>query len=344
MALDIYQPAVLNRVVSSLENPPSTFLRDAFFRFVQLSQTRRIVFDVENKVRRVAPYVSPLVPGVLMERRGYTTHSFEPPYVKPKSVITPGDAIPRVMGEPLAGTLTPAQRRDMIITQSLTEHEEAIIQLEEVQASEALRLGQVTVTGEGFGTVVIDFGRHADLTVALTGTDQWDDAAATPLADIEAWALLVRQRSGGAIVRDVTMDPDAWTNFIARLTAQQIETLFNTMRASDSRVELGPRTAEKVVRQGTIGQFTFWTYSDTYQDVDGNPQDVMPSGSVILASPQLEGTRCYGVIEDVRALIPATRYSKMWIEEDPSVEVILTQSAPLMVPYRPNASLGATVL
>ena len=37
-------------------------------------------------------------------------------------------------------------------------------------------------------------------------------------------------------------------------------------------------------------------------------------------------------------------YVKSWIEPDPSVRFIMLQSAPLLVPYRPNASLKAKVL
>ena len=39
-----------------------------------------------------------------------------------------------------------------------------------------------------------------------------------------------------------------------------------------------------------------------------------------------------------------TRYfTKSWLEEDPSVRWLLLQSAPLVVPYRPNAVLCATI-
>ena len=36
-------------------------------------------------------------------------------------------------------------------------------------------------------------------------------------------------------------------------------------------------------------------------------------------------------------------FSKSWTEPDPAVRYLLMQSAPLPVPYRINASLGATV-
>ena len=49
------------------------------------------------------------------------------------------------------------------------------------------------------------------------------------------------------------------------------------------------------------------------------------------------------MIMDEKAAFKALRYfSKSWLEEDPAVRWLLMQSAPLVVPYRPNASLCAT--
>ena len=73
---------------------------------------------------------------------------------------------------------------------------------------------------------------------------------------------------------------------------------------------------------------------------------MMPSGTVILVNVSgLEGTRHYGMIKDYKANFTAQRwFAKTWEEEDPSRRLLLGQCAPLVVPYRPNSSLGAEVL
>jgi hypothetical protein len=35
--------------------------------------------------------------------------------------------------------------------------------------------------------------------------------------------------------------------------------------------------------------------------------------------------------------------AEMWVQDEPSIEFIMTQSAPLMVPLRPNATVSAVV-
>jgi hypothetical protein len=346
MSVSTYGTAVLLGVLQSLENTPITFFRDRFFTTEVRSDREEIMFDVIDKKRRLAPFVSPLVRGKLLESRGFSTRSFRPAYVKPKSVIKPTDSIKRVAGEQLAGSLTMEQRRNIHIRNALIEHDEAITMREEVMCAEAIRLGQVTVTGEGYGTVVVSFGRDAALREVLSGVALWSDASAKPLKYIQDKAVLVRQKSGGAIVRDVVLGVDAYQALVDRLTDSEKEVLFNTaMRGQTADVQLGPRTAEKVVFQGMIGQFGFWTYSDTYQDEEGTDVEVMPADEIILVGSDVEGYRCYGAILDPRAgLQPLPRFPKNWIEEDPAAELVMTQSAPLMVPLRPNATFSANVL
>ena len=102
---------------------------------------------------------------------------------------------------------------------------------------------------------------------------------------------------------------------------------------------------EKARYVGSIGDFDFHVYNDVYVDDENTVQHLLPDHTVLLVSQQnLEGTRCYGMIRDEKADFRAMRYfSKSWMEEDPAVRWLLLQSAPLIVPYRPNASLCALV-
>ena len=59
------------------------------------------------------------------------------------------------------------------------------------------------------------------------------------------------------------------------------------------------------------------------------------------------GYRCFGAIIDPTASYqPIPIYPRNWMDDkaDPVVETLLMQSAPLMVPVNPNATLKATVV
>jgi hypothetical protein len=349
MSVNVYGTAVLIGVLDSLENAPITFLRDRYYTAEVRSEKEEILFDLFDKKRRLAPFVSPLVRGKVMEKRGYSTRLFKPAYVKPKSVIKPEDAIKRVAGEPLMGNLTNAQRRDIHVRTALQEQDEAITMREEVMCAEGLRLGQVTVTGEGYPTVVLSFGRDAALREVLSGATLFSALTIDEIFEyLEDKATLVRQKSGGAIVRDVICGTSAWRTILSKIrgnVALAQVLLSSQNRGQSTSTELGPRTAEKVVYQGTVGQFNFWTYSDSYADEDGTDHEIFPAEEILMVGADVEGHRCYGAIHDPRAGLQALpRFPKDWMEEDPPAEYVMTQSAPLMVPARPNATFSAVVV
>jgi hypothetical protein len=97
---------------------------------------------------------------------------------------------------------------------------------------------------------------------------------------------------------------------------------------------------------GTIDGFNVYVYSSWYVDpADGNEKPILPVGTLMMLSPAMEGVRAYGAIRDEEAgLQPVPYYVKSWTEPDPSVRFLMMQSAPLLVPYRPNASFKAKVL
>jgi hypothetical protein len=71
---------------------------------------------------------------------------------------------------------------------------------------------------------------------------------------------------------------------------------------------------------------------------------MLPAHTVLLTSTEMEGTRCFGAIQDEEAGIQAREvFTKSWLEKDPSVRYLLTQTAPLTVPYRVNAACAVKV-
>ena len=212
-------------------------------------------------------------------------------------------------------------------------------------ASEVLRTGKSTIAPEGEETVVVDFGRDASLTIAaLTGDARWSVTdKATPLVNLETWSGLILA-AGGGVARDVILDPVVWT-YLRQNT--EVSTLMDIRRGSQSSGEIGPIATQYSARNiATIGDFNIWLYQDPYIDEDGAAGLMMPSGTVLLVNGQyLEGVRHYGMVQDYDASHGAQRaFSKSWTIEDPSQRLLLMQSAPLLVPYRPNCTLGAEVL
>ena len=338
--VSIYDTGVLLRVVRNLKQPTS-FLMDMFFPFESRSDDEFIHFDFEEGKRRIAVFVSPIVEGKIVEREGFKTDTYKAPYIKLKEQIRPRDNLKRRIGEMIQGNMTPAQREQATLGQVITELTEMTFRRKELMAAHALVDAQLQVSGEGFATQNISFGRDAGHSVTLAGAARWGEAGVKPLDNIEDWASTVLQGSG-APVTDVVMTPDAWKLF--RVDAD-VKELLDTRRGSTATAELGPTSDVGGVFKGQIGQFRFWEYQDWYVDPSsGTETPFLPAHTVLLGSEQIEGVRAYAAIEDVDSgFAPEPIWPKSWTVDDPSTRWVMTQSAPLLVPTRPNASFRATV-
>ena len=347
--MDIFATAVLARVVESL-NRPQSFLLDAFFPQVQTEVSEEIHFDIDSSRPTLAPFVSPLVAGKAQVEDGFTTKSFKPAYVKEKRRFNPNDPMKRQIGEAIGGTMTPAQRREFALNRSLARMLERLTRRKEWMASSVLRTGTVTVVGDDYPSKLVDFGRAAGNTVALTSGDRWGETDISPYDDVQTWIGTVQSNGGGAVTK-VVMDPKAWALFWADPTVQKLLDLrrpVGTEGLYNGLVVRGQTDAGMAPKfemyHGNIGSVEFWTYSQPYTDDAGSTANFMPDYTVILAGPALEGVRAYGAVLDEAAGYQALEYFvKSWLENDPAVRWLLLQCAPLIVPYRPNASFCATV-
>lgn len=341
-AINIFSTAVLANVVAYLP-PAQSFLLDRYFQREQRSLTEQIAFDVESGARRMAPFVSPLVQGKVVTSKGYSTRTFEPAYIKDKRVFDPNKAMKRMIGEQIGGVLSPGDRTQANLRYELADQIAMITRRMEWMAASALTTGKVTVTGESYPTVVVDYGRASTHTIVKAGGSKWSDTNVNPLNDLQDWALGLILKDSGAMSRDVIMTVDVWEIFREN---SFIKSRWNSLNTNRADIALNAAIEAGGVYMGSIDGFNIFVYADWYVDpVDGVEKPMLPAGTVIMAGDQVEGVRAFGAIRDETAgYQPLPYYPKSWVEEDPAVRYLLMQSAPLVVPQRPNATLTATVL
>jgi hypothetical protein len=346
-ALSRYETWELDAMVVQMERPNPWLLR-TFFPGEKLFGTRAIEFDLVDRGRRMAPFVSPLSQGKPMRREGFRTKQLSPAYIKPTDLVTPQEGFTRMPGEAYGGVMSPQARFDRLVSQQLGEHLDSIENRLEWMAAQALVTGGITISGDDYPTVHVDFGRDATLTVSLVGAAKWTTTTAAPLDDLEAAALSVRRISKGAIVTDIVMDGATW-NVLKKFQSIQdlLDIRFRRSLGEDSRIEQGPRTKlNEAVYVGTInGILDLWVYDSYYLDDTGTEQPYLPPYTVLgIAGNALEGKQYFGAILDLDANIePRRTFTKSKVKFNPSGLELVTQSAPLVAPKRPNAMFVLTV-
>lgn len=340
--MDIFDTLTLLGVLR-VQKPPTTYWLDSFFPRTVTFLTEEIMFDTVIEPRRLAPFVAPNVQGRVMKRQGFSTKTFRPAYTKPKHIVDPSQVFTRTAGEAIAGSLSPDDRYNARVAENLALEKTSIVRLWDWMAARAVVDGAVTVAGDDYPSVTVDFGRDAGLSVQLTGTARWSQiATADPLTDIDHLRQLAFTLGRGAITR-VTFGLNAWGYFVQN---ERVKTLLNTLyRGSETSfntalTDPAPYNLMGVLMgQGGAGRLELYTYNDKYEDENGTEQPYMDQDTVVGTGPNIAGIQCFGAIRDRKAGLAAMdMFPRMWDNEDPSVTYTMTQSAPLMVPSTPNGS------
>lgn len=316
------------------------FLLNLFFPREAIFNTSKI--DLEKIVKKLnrAPFVSPVVQGRAMTKRGGKLMTFQPAYVKPKHIVDPEDVITRMAGEDIGGTLTNEQRALALKAMYLMEQDESIDIRLESMAAEIMRTGKCVISGEDYPTVEVDFGRDPENTAILTGGGKWDALAKTstqPETDLALW----NSRCKSAVTQ-YTMNATTYALFTSfDCIADKLE----TRRGSESRLETAAYNGELIAFMGNYGQIEIWVYTGVYEDeVTGDEVLFIEDGGIIISSQVNDGVQCFGAILDPEAGYQGMRrFPKNWVTKDPGAEVVMTQSAPLLVPPNPNKQVYAKV-
>jgi hypothetical protein len=343
----VFDTNTLIQVVQNLKMAQS-FLLDKFFAGFINADSEFVSIDVDVGKRRMSPFCSPLVEGKMVESRRYQTNTFKPPYIKDKRAPDLRKPVRRMIGERIGGELTPAEREEMNLEFELNDQIDMLTRRLEWMGAQALLTGTITVSGEGFPTTVIDFGRDGSLTIALTGGAQWTAAnitagTASPTNNIETWQTQIL-KSSGAVATDIVFTPKAWAGFKLDPVLKGA-IIFPALGENGNVVNPGAQIQRGGVFKGVWGQYSLWLYNDWYvDDVTNVETPMLPDGSVIMSGPDMQGTRAFGIVED-----PAFNYAslpfapKTWLKDDPAQRFLMMQSAPVVIPSRVNAALAATV-
>jgi hypothetical protein len=325
-----------------LMKPPSTFLTDTFFPNVQYSDTEFVSIDVFTGKRRLAPFCSPLVEGKIVESLGYTTNDFKPAYIKLKNAMDPLRPVRRMRGERIGGNISPAEREQANLIFEQEQHIQMIQRRLEWMAASALSGGTITVSGEGVPTTVITFGRDSGQTLTLTGGSRWGQSGVRPNDNLDTWSATVLQNSG-LVVTDVVFSLGAWQEF--RQDPTVLNVILSPQNGNAGLQAEGARPMTGAMNMGVFNGRNLWVYNDWYIDpADNTEKPMLAANTVLLVSRGMEGTQAFGSIIDPEFSYQALPYApKSWVEKDPAVRYLMTQSAPLVIPSAVNGAMAVVV-
>jgi hypothetical protein len=342
--LDLFKYQTMLRVLETAKKP-KTFLRNNFFSTVEQSMTEQVLIDVVEGKRRTAVYVKPKHAAKVVDRIGYKTNAYTPPYVKMKMDCRAEDFLTRMPGETIfGGGDTPMARAAKRVGEDLITMNDMIDRLEEYQAAQLIQTGAYNIVGDGVDEV-IDFVLPGSHNITLTGADRWTESTGTPIDDLRTWKRLIAKDSGETAT-DVIFGESVVEAFLANA---QVKDYFDRLHINN-----GTLTAEAdygaegsgvtfIGRIQSLG-LNIWAYDEWYIDpASGTETAMINNENVIMLAKNMRSSRTYGAIRDLKANFAVPRFPKSWEEEDPSVRWLMVQSAPMLALHNTASILVADV-
>lgn len=348
MAFNIYTPARIAKVIEHMP-PATTFLRRTFFKNTVTYGTKNVNFDIVEGDRKVAPYVNPKRGGKVIPNKGYRTETYTAPLVAPEKITEADEMLDRMPGEQLTSDMTPAERAIRKIKADLIELEETITRREEVQCSEALFTGKITIKGYGVDDEV-DFGFTNKET--LTSGKKWTASGSDPIGDLRRWKRAIHKE--GHVNADICiMSESAAAAFINNEAVQKLLDIKNYSIAKINPMQIDTG----VTYIGTISALgmSIYTYDEYYTDdwtEEGKEtlKPYVPDGVVGLFSSKAQYSMIYGAISDFnpKTQDPQThrgrRYGESYLSDNNKVRTLVLSSRPLAIPHNIKSWFVATVV
>lgn len=333
---------------------PNNFILEALFSDRETFESEKIAAEhILDRTDGLAPFVHYENDPVSVKTIGSEFKEYSPAYIKFETPFFANDYIKRMPGESFYGSSTPEARLALDIERSLRKHNKLVENRLEWMGMKTLLDGEYTIqdeesatTGKNQGTNVINFGRESVLEpAALTGTDVWydisDGAAGTtsdPLEDIQAMIDTVAEETG-AQIDTMIVGKNAWKGLKKH---QDFMDLLNKdfRNGETSNFRLDPQVHYGAQRKGKFNEdLEIWTYTNWY-DIDNTKYPYMdPNKVLFIDSRAFQGGVLFGLIRDIDFLQAQEKYTKrVQTGNFTKVDHIFTQSAPLVIPGRINAT------
>lgn len=337
MAINIYDTRTMLQAIEIIK-PAQTFFRDTFFPTTVTFPTAKVDVDFRKGKRKMAPFVARTVGGIVVDRQGFRTDTYETPRIAPQRKLTPNDINTRMMGENLYSTRTPEQRAQELLAKDLVELDDMVTRREEWFCRELMLNGVVTIKGwvdkvggDDYVEDNVDFGFTNKET--LTGADVWSASTSKKYEDLKRIRLEIVQKSG--------RNPDVC------IMAQNAADLFledeTVIKLLDNRRITIGIVEPKIVQDGVtyLGTLTalgleMYAYNEWFVDDDGVEKPMMPDDYLIMGHTAM-GERLYGAVtqlekDDEYYTYEATRVPKIWADQNNEAKMIRLSSRPLPKP------------
>jgi len=349
--LDVLNWAAMTAAVNEMKSP-NTFLQDLLFSDHHTNFVEDIEISTILKAREIAPFVRKNGEGIMVAGHSERFATVTGPNIRIKRPITPSELLYNrrpgtvifVSGDQQISAIQQHIARDLQVMADL------VTNAQEWLCSQALQgtIAYSVADGDVFTiTYPKPIGNNPTLSIF------WDDA--TP-ANVNVLAnnhvaKKIMSDEVGLAPTDAICGSEASAALRKLIADGNVKSFVN----NNGQVKIGSidfttqYSDQGVIYIGEISGIRFWEYSRT-ASLNGTAVSMIRPKFVEFVSTSSASQRVmeYAAIPDLEAfegrLFQAERFSKTWMEPDPSVRMALLHSRPLPVTRRPGATVSMKVV
>lgn len=348
MAVDLFARRTMGQLLDKRPRV-TTFFRDTFFKSRRTIDTETVDFDVVTGTKTLAPFSGPDAAGPVMDRSGYTAHTFSTPLVQPKRITSAANYLNRQPGESMYEPVSPDERASEMLGLDLYDLDAAINRREEWMCAAALEDGALAIVGDGVNDA-ISYGRLATHDIALlAAAARWTAATSNPYANLETWFDLVVEDSDVPPTHCV-MGTEAAAAFMANEKLEaQLDVLRKEMGQIAPRYD-GMKMIRVLGRLAGLPMDIVVPLAKFRHPTTGVATPFWDPKKVGLFSADARMEIVYGAVAvpnqartDI-TLVAGERVPHSWIDDEPPKRYLKVSARPLPVPLDINSTLVAQVV
>ncbi len=287
--------------------PVVQFFKDRYFPDGKVYYSEKALIETKKGGRKVAPFVIPVVGGIVQDAEGYRAYEVRAPYIAPKMPITAEELELKAFGESPESGRTPAQRENEIESEHMDDMRNAICRRLELMCTELITTGRIlmkhygsaedAVNDRNYKTQILQFYEDKFQNEYVFEKD-WDlMSAAEKIQEFYKVALILKKR--GVRATDIVMTGDVSMQL---MTDKDFLEFYNKLHVETGTIDQ-TELPNGVTCNGDINVngvvFKMFTYDEVYEDLDGTIKEFLPKGTIAFLHPGM-GTTVYAQVSFVK--------------------------------------------
>ena len=287
--------------------PVAQFFKDRYFPDGPVYYSEKALVEMKKGGRKVAPFVAPIVNGIVMDSEGYRAQELKAPYIAPKMPITPDDLAKKSFGESPESGRTPAQRENEVESEHMDDLRKAILRRHELMCTDIITTGMTVMKhfataddaakDRNYKTMQLRYYEGTFENVYTFPSDFVKMTAQEKLLELYKIAQILKKR--GSQATDIVMTGDVSMLFMTDKDFLDYydKSKVNTGVIDQKKLPNGVTFNGSININGII--FNMFTYDEFFEDLDGEVKPFLPMGTIAFLQPGL-GKTAYAQVTFVK--------------------------------------------